>query len=81
MTTTLDSAVKMPEGDTPEARRASLIRLSPVERLAAVRRWQVDDDQLWAPVPARPATAEEHAQLMRLPVLERLAEARRLAIA
>jgi len=71
----------MPEGDTPEAGRAWLMRLQPADRLAVSRRFEVGDDQPWAPAPARAATAEEHAELMRLPLLERLAAARRLGVA
>jgi len=80
MTTIPGTALQTPEGNTPEARRASLMRLPPAERLATFRRFELDDGQPWAPVPARPATAEEYAQLMRFPALERLAEARRLGI-
>jgi len=80
MTTIPGTALQMPEGNTPEARRASLMSLPPAERLATFRRFELDDGQPWAPVPARSATEDEMQQLRRLPPVERLAEARRLGI-
>ena len=81
MSTIFDPTLTAPPGDTPEERQRWLESLAPADRLAASRRWwPTAEERPWAPGPARAATAEERAELMRLPPIKRLAEARRLGV-
>lgn len=78
--------VPTPQDQTPEARAAWLMSLSPAERLAEIRRVEREGEQpgaasQWSPAPPRALTTAEHERLGKLPLVERVAEFRRLGLA